>query len=644
MPADQLTRGDIRVEVENIGGIDETAVTLPPGVSILTGENATNRTSFLTALMAGLGSDRASLKGDADHGSVTIEIDGNTYSRTLTRRDGTVVFGGEPYLDDPELADLFAFLLENNEARRTIARGDDLREIIMRPVDTDQIEADIEACKRERQEIEDEIERLDQIEQDLPELEAERREKRTELEEARNELDAVQSELESLDTGVEQSRSQKQELEEAFQRVRDARSNLDDLNFDPKTEQSTLSELESERDDLEERLADTEEPAESSDRLAGRIRELRDRKQALDNTINELGSVVSFNEEMLEEEGLDIDRDIGNKTPADGLTTDAEITCWTCGSEVSTGQIEETLGRLRTLRSEKLDERSEIQSEIGELSDRKSARREKRREIERMERRLTDIEAEIEATRERVADLEAQIDAQESEIADLEEEAEAIEVEDHEEILELHREANELELRVERVESDLEDLEADIIDREEAVEAREELEAERAEVTERLTELRTRIERLETDAVDAFNEHMETVLDILEYENLDRIWIERRQAEVREGRRKVTRTQFDLHIVRSAADGAAYEDTIDHLSESEREVTGLVFALAGYLVHEVHEVVPVIVLDSLEAIDSARIARVIEYFQIHAEYLVAALLPEDAKALPEEYTYITDNN
>jgi len=168
MAADQLSGASIRAEVTNIGGIDETTVTLPPGVSILTGENATNRTSFLTALMAGLGSDRAALKGDADQGSVTVEIAGETYTRTLTRRNGTVVFDGEPYLDDPELADLFAFLLENNEARRTIARGDDLREIIMRPVDTDQIEADIESCKRERQEIEDEIERLDQIEQELP--------------------------------------------------------------------------------------------------------------------------------------------------------------------------------------------------------------------------------------------------------------------------------------------------------------------------------------------------------------------------------------------------------------------------------------------------------------------------------------------
>jgi hypothetical protein len=135
---------------------------------------------------------------------------------------------------------------------------------------------------------------------------------------------------------------------------------------------------------------------------------------------------------------------------------------------------------------------------------------------------------------------------------------------------------------------------------------------------------------------------METLLDILEYENLDRIWIERRQERVREGRRKVEKTRFDLHIVRSATDGTAYEDTIEHLSESEREVTGLVFALAGYLVHDVHEQLPFILLDSLEAIDSNRIARLVEHFRTHAPYITVALLPEDAAALSDEYTYITN--
>ncbi len=84
-----------------------------------------------------------------------------------------------------------------------------------------------------------------------------------------------------------------------------------------------------------------------------------------------------------------------------------------------------------------------------------------------------------------------------------------------------------------------------------------------------------------------------------------------------------------------------YEDTVDNISESEREVVGLVFALAGYLAHEVYEQVPFMLLDSLEAIDAERIATLIDYFGDYAEYLIAALLPEDAAALPEAYERVT---
>ncbi len=48
---------EVNLNVRYIGGIDETEVTLSPGVTALTGRNATNRTSFLQAIMAALGSD-----------------------------------------------------------------------------------------------------------------------------------------------------------------------------------------------------------------------------------------------------------------------------------------------------------------------------------------------------------------------------------------------------------------------------------------------------------------------------------------------------------------------------------------------------------------------------------------------------------
>jgi hypothetical protein len=135
---------------------------------------------------------------------------------------------------------------------------------------------------------------------------------------------------------------------------------------------------------------------------------------------------------------------------------------------------------------------------------------------------------------------------------------------------------------------------------------------------------------------------MEEILDMLEYANLTRIWIERVEKTVRDGRRSVEKSVFELHVVRKTESGATYEDTIDHLSESEREITGLTFALAGYLVHEVHETVPFMLLDSMEAIDSERLSDFISYLAEYAPYVVVALLPEDAQALPGKYTRVTE--
>jgi hypothetical protein len=91
----------------------------------------------------------------------------------------------------------------------------------------------------------------------------------------------------------------------------------------------------------------------------------------------------------------------------------------------------------------------------------------------------------------------------------------------------------------------------------------------------------------------------------------------------------------DLHVVRESETGAVYEDTIETLAESEREVVGLVVALAGYLVHDIHEDAPLALLDSLEAIDD-----LLGYFSECAPYLVVALLPEDAEAIDTEHECI----
>jgi chromosome segregation ATPase len=647
------------IQVENIGGIDGTTVSFSPGVTALTGpaltgRNATNRTSLLRALMGALGSDHVSLKGNADEGRVELALGEDVYTRTLAREHGTVVMGGEPYLDDPEGADLFAFLLENNEARQAVARGDDLREVIMRPVDIDAIQAEIRQHETQKRDLDDQLDRLDSLDNRLPDLEQQRAQLEDQIEAKRTELEDKEAAIEDADSTVDDTREQKAEFEDALDNLQEARSDLDDVRYRLDSERESIQALEDERDEISAELEElSETPAGDLNDIDAEIDRLREHKQSLESTISQLQRVLQFNEEVLEGDNPDLQQALQDSTDSesaderaltDQLIADENETtiCWTCGSEVEREAIDETFDSLRSLRQEKSHERNELSSELDDLTSRRSELQADRDRRERLERKLDNIEREIDDRESTVEELTDKREQLEDEIAGPEADVEALEDQDHSELLDLHKEANQLEFELGRLENDLDDVTDEIAEIEADLNERERLEDQREDLQDELADLRTRIEQLEAQAVEEFNEHMQTILGVLEYENIERIWIERAEREVREGRRKVQQSVFDLHVVRSTDEDTTYEDTAGHLSESEREVTGLVFALAGYLVHDLYETLPFIVVDSPEALDPNRIAALIEYFEEYAEYLVVALLPEDAAALDDDYERVTN--
>ncbi|MFD1632877.1 archaea-specific SMC-related protein (plasmid) [Haloplanus ruber] len=639
----ELLGDSAKLEVRNVGGIDETTVEFAPGITILAGRNATNRTSLLHSIMAVTGSDDASLKADADEGRVELTVGDERYVRTFTRTNGTVTTGGEPFLDDPEFADLFAFLLESNEARRTVARSGDLRELIMRPVDTEAIRTEIQQLERERSQIDDELDELDELKPKLPKLEQERTRLESDIEEKREELATTEADIEALDADVDETREEKRELESRLDELREKRSSLEQIRSDIDLQQESLESLTAEQRELEaERDGLPDAPMGEHHELDDEISRLRERKEQFEREVSDLQAVIQFNEEQLDESGsvaTHLDDDTGSVTDT---LVDQTVVCWTCGSSVKQEQVTDTLDQLRAIRQEKLEAIRSVESELSQLKEKRETYREHQNRRESIDRKLSDIADEIEDRETQIERLRSQREELSAEIETLEAEIETLESDDFGDILDLHKEANQLEFELGRLESDLDDVVDQISSIEEQLTEESQLHTQREELTEELRNLRTRIDQIEATAVEQFNEHMATVLDILGYENLERIWIERVERTVREGRRHVERTQFELHIVRSTDTGATFEDTIDHLSESEREVTGLVFTLAGYLVHEVYEMVPFMLLDSLEAIDSARIADLIDYIADYAEFLVVALLPEDAQALDETYTRVTD--
>jgi chromosome segregation ATPase len=293
-------------------------------------------------------------------------------------------------------------------------------------------------------------------------------------------------------------------------------------------------------------------------------------------------------------------------------------------------RIEKTVDALRQFRQAKYAEQQEIEDELNTLKNERSTVKQQRNRRERVDKKRAEVESEIEQRESKIEDLEAERQELREKIQTLEKEVAELEEEDRSEFLNLQNEVNRLELELERLEDDRDQLIQRIDDREDKRDELDQLRRQRENVVEQLQELRNRVNRIENEAIEEFNTHMEKVLDILEYENLDRIWLDRIEQERRKGRKKVSETVFRLHVVRSDSNGVAYEDEFEHLSESEREVTALIFALAGYLAHDVHEEVPFLLLDSLEAIDAQRVDTLLDYLSDYAEYLIVTLLPEDA--------------
>jgi len=645
----------VSLSVENIGGIDRTELSFTNGITVLAGRNATNRTSLLRAIMAGLGSEDVSLKGDAGAGQIRLRFGGEEYTHTLSRENGTVRFDGDPYLDDAELADLFAFLLASNEARRAVALQTDLRDIVMRPVDAESVQNDIDRLQAEKASVEDEIARGDSLRRELSELQTKRSEIQADLETKADALASKRDELETASGGTTEQPAPESPLDEQMNALKEARSELQTVQFRRESQSEGIEKLKEELAELE--MTQSGLPADVTDELdevrAGLDR-LRNRKQQLRSELSTLQSVIQFNEEMLEgtAEGITAAlQESGDAHPegsADGQITDqllddeSQSVCWTCGTTVSPTRIDETLTQLREFRESKFGEQAEIDGKLTELKSQRSTLRDRRQERERVAEDIEEVRAEIEEREAKLSELDDRRRELQATVDSLEGEIRARENQETSAELELRSEINRLELERDRLAQNRESVEQQITEIEATLEELGSPGDRKAAIQEQISLLRTRIDRLERDVIEAFNEQMEAVLNRLDYENLDRIWLERVGTERRERRETTTGTSFRLHVVRNTADGTAYEDEFDHLSESEREVTGLVFALAGYLAHDVAETVPFLLLDSLEAIDAERIGALVEYFADSCQYLVVALLEEDAEALGEEYERITD--
>lgn len=630
----QMTRKAVNLRVENLGGIDSTELSFDSGVSILPGRNATNRTSLLSALGGVLGGSTASLKSDADSGHVSLTIQDTEYTRTYSRRNGMVRVDGNPYTNVGTLVDNFVALFESNPGRRAVERNDDLRSIIMEPVDTAAIESRISELAAEKRDLEREIDDIERRKQDLPRLEERRVELEAEIADLDETLEELRTEVEAHEADINTAEKAVNVVETLSQR----RQKLGRLADRLETKRAEYDALEEELADLNEERSTIEAEDESDlQSVEADLRALRDRKRTLDDTIASLTTIVEFNESVLagDHELPLFEADSDDVTDALSPEGDRELVCWTCGSTIEQGMVGDRLNDLREVIAEKRSERDEVQERARELQSRRNEIKESTDRKQRLEGQIEDTERKLDRYEETIAELEDQIADHRDEISELEEAAANTQSIRDEELLDKYERIGDLEYERGQLQQQLADIESDIKEIE-SLSDTESLRTELESVEEALQTERNRIEDLERSAVESFNEHMDELLDLLGYENLARVWMERKMPSD-----PADDATFDLNIVRETEEPAAYEDSVENLSESEREVIGLAVALSGYLVHDVFETVPFMLLDSVEAIDTIRLDAIIDYLSGYVDYLLVALLPEDATEMSDSYDRVT---
>lgn len=567
------------LRIRNIGGIREGTATLSPGVNAIRGTNWQGKSSFLAAIETAMGTETPLTEG-REEGGVELSTPETDVEVALEREGEAVRRTGTPYLTDDAdraRAALFAFLDETNAVRRAVRNGDGLKDMLLRPLDFENIDERIAAVKHERESVDAELERAEDAASRLPEV----IERVTRLE---GELSDLRAERESLDASRDDQRPpDRDELGDARAEREQAESRVERLEKAVERTSETLDERRADRDRLE---------TSAEDGLGDDLEREREALRKLDRDVELLRSVYGATKQVLSEDRLELLTDVDR-----GLVDDS-FRCWTCGTETARESVEVRVERLGDRTSELRSEADERRAHVEELE----SRREKRERVRRERRELADDIGDLEST---LADRKQSLERARARLAELEDRVGT-----------LADEVAETDERLVEVESDIKYAERKLADaREERrvltaqTEKRDLLADERADLTRELEDLRTRKETIARRIRTTFDDAIREVCRVFEtgFETA-----------------RLT-SEFDLVVAR---DGR--ETSRDALSEGELELLGIVVALAGYEAFDVGARVPVLLLDGLGALADDNLHTLVRYLDGRAEYLVLTAYPEHA--------------
>jgi len=568
------------IDIDHIAGILDGSATIEPGVNAVRAANWQGKSSFVAAVEAALGTAMELTEG-ANEGRVRLDTPERSVTVRLRREGNGVRREGAPYLDDEydlARADLFACLDADNAIREAVRRGSDLEDVLLRPLDFQNIDERIADLQRERERVEDDLSQAREATKRLPTVQ----ERVTRLE---GEIEDLREERAAIDgTAAADDDSTRQRLSQARSERAQAEDRVDRLAGSIERTEARLSER---REDL----AELDVP--DHDDIDDRLEDARADLAAVKRDADLLQSLYTATERLLEENRLDLVTDVERAIDADS------VACWTCGGETTREAIE---ARLDGLGSELAERRAAADTQRERVEELET-RRERYRQVTS---RRDDLEAEIRELEEQLADRRQSLAEARERLTDATERVDTLSAQVDETLSTLSDVESEIKYR----EAELDDATAELETLTARADRVDALEADLAAVREEIEELRTRKDRIERDAREAFDEAMGEIVTRFETGF------------------ETARLTPDFEVV-VARDGR--ETSLDALSEGERELVGFVAALAGREAFDAGDVLPLLLVDGVGGLDDANLHTLVDYLRERTEYLVVTAYPEYAR-------------
>jgi chromosome segregation ATPase len=589
-----------QVSVSNVGGIYEATAKLENGVNIVQASNFSGKSSFMSAIQTVMGTtgifnSRHPLTEGKESGGVELSSEELTHSISLERSStDEVVRRGSPVLEndaDQMCARLFAFLGEDNPIRSRVREQEDLTELLQAPLDLENIDEQIATLKRKRGSKQEEIQTAQQAKENIP---------------------AVKEAITTLEEEIDALRQKRNEVEN---RVGDEITDNESLSDDLAARRSEVSTLERRISRLQSQLAETETKLEEKQAEKERldvpeqpeantdVEKKQQRADEISLQVDLLEGLHRANQRVIEEDELSL------VTSIDRTIIEDEFDCWICGESTTTEKIETRLSALESKIETLREERSTLTDEIEALEKKQREYREKKRQITAIEEEIGELSAKRDDLRRDLTQTRERKTKVEDQVSELEADLEQAETELSEELTDIKSDIKLKTQELETQQNRLQELESK---QDNVEELREEINI----IEDEIEALKERKESKQRELKSQFDEAMATALDHFapgfDGARLDIKVNSENEIE-----------SFDLIVAR---DGR--ETTIDTLSEAERELVGIVVAIAGYRTFEVGDRVPMILLDGVSQLAADNLSLLCEYLSEDTEMLVTTAYPE----------------